>query len=138
MPRSMNPMGMQPMGGMSAVPPLPQAPPVEDPSQIMMSDFDKSDLSHSDLLKMSYSDMAELRILLRRIARAKQQEAKESKKKAGTTSATEGAMPSHPAGIHGDSDDEDPDGPTENLETKANRLGLDPAGYLVSRRGHMG
>ena len=137
MPRSMNPMGMQPMGSMSALPPLPQAPPMEDPSQIMMSDFDKSDLSHSDLLKMSYSDLTELRTLLRRIARAKEQEAKESKKKAGTTSATEGAMPSHPAGIHGDSDDEDPDGPTENLETKANRLGLDPAG-IVSRRGHMG
>mgnify|MGYP003132370101 CR=1 FL=1 len=135
MPRSFNPMGMQPMGGMSAVPPLPQAPPPEDPSQIMMSE---DVISHSDLMKMNYSDMAELRILLRRIARAKQQEAKESKKKAGTTSATEGAMPSHPAGIHGDSDDEDPDGPTENLETKANRLGLDPAGYLVSRRGHMG
>ena len=133
----MNPMGMQPMGSMSALPPLPQAPPMEDPSQIMMSDFDKSDPSHSDLLKMSYSDLTELRTLLRRIARAKEQEAKESKKKAGTTSATEGAMPSHPAGIHGDSDDEDPDGPTENLETKANRLGLDPAG-IVSRRGHMG
>ena len=98
MPRSFNPMGMQPMGGMSAVPPLPQAPPVEDPSQIMMSE---DVISRSDLMKMNYSDMAELRILLRRIARAKQQEAKESKKKAGTTSATEGAMPSHPPGIRG-------------------------------------
>jgi hypothetical protein len=137
MPRSMNPMGMPPMGGMSAVPPLPQAPPIQDPSQIMMSDFDKSE-TYSDLMKANYFDMTELRTLLRRIARAKEQEAKESKKKAGTVSATEGAMPSHPAGIHGDSDDEDPDGPTENDEMKANRLGLDPAGYLVSRRGHMG
>jgi hypothetical protein len=135
MPRSMNPMGMPPMGGMSAVPPLPQAPPIQDPSQMMMSE---DVISHSDLLKMHYADMAELRTLLRRIARAKEQEAKESKKKAGTTSATEGAMPSHPAGIHGDSDDEDPDGPTENDEMKANRLGLDPAGYLTSKRGHMG
>ena len=137
MPRTMNPMGMPPMGGMSAVPPLPQAPPIQDPSQIMMSDFDKSE-TYSDLMKANYFDMTELRTLLRRIARAKEQEAKESKKKAGTVSATEGAMPSHPAGIHGDSDDEDPDGPTENDEMKANRLGLDPAGYLVSRRGHMG
>ena len=135
MPRSFNPMGMQPMGSMSAVPPLPQAPPPEDPSQIMMSE---DVISHSDLIKMHYADMAELRTLLRRIARAKEQEAKESKKKAGTTSATEGAMPSHPAGIHGDSDDEDPDGPIENDEMKANRLGLDPAGYLTSKRGHMG
>ena len=137
MPRSMNPMGMPPMGGMSAVPPLPQAPPIQDPSQIMMSDSDKRE-TYSDLMKANYFDMTELRTLLRRIARAKEQEAKESKKKAGTVSATEGAMPSHPAGIHGDSDDEDPDGPTENDEMKANRLGLDPAGYLVSRRGHMG
>ena len=135
MPRSFNPMGMQHMGSMSAVPPLPQAPPPEDPSQIMMSE---DVISHSDLMKIHYADMAELRTLLRRIARAKEQEAKESKKKAGTTSATEGAMPSHPAGIHGDSDDEDPDGPTENDEMKANRLGLDPAGYLTSKRGHMG
>ena len=131
----MNPMGMPPMGGMSAVPPLPQAPPIQDPSQMMMSE---DTIQHSDLMKANYFDMTELRTLLRRIARAKEQEAKESKKKAGTTSATEGPMPNHPAGIHGDSDDEDPDGPTENLETKANRLGLDPAGYLVSRRGHMG
>ena len=130
-------MGMPPMGGMSAVPPLPQAPPIQDPSQIMMSDSDKRE-TYSDLMKANYFDMTELRTLLRRIARAKEQEAKESKKKAGTVSATEGAMPSHPAGIHGDSDDEDPDGPTENDEMKANRLGLDPAGYLVSRRGHMG
>jgi hypothetical protein len=137
MPRTMNPMGMPPMGGMSAVPPLPQAPPIQDPSQIMMSDSDKRE-TYSDLMKANYFDMTELRTLLRRIARAKEQEAKESKKKAGTVSATEGAMPSHPAGIHGDSDDEDPDGPTENDEMKANRLGLDPAGYLVSRRGHMG
>ena len=135
MPRSFNPMGMQPMGSMSAVPPLPQAPPPEDPSQIMMSE---DVISHSDLIKMHYADMAELRTLLRRIARAKEQEAKESKKKAGTTSATEGAMPSHPAGVSGENDDENTDGPIENDEMKANRLGLDPAGYLTSKRGHMG
>ena len=135
MPRSFNPRGMQPMGSMSAVPPLPQAPPPEDPSQIMMSE---DVISHSDLIKMHYADMAELRTLLRRIARAKEQEAKESKKKAGTTSATEGAMPSHPAGVSGENDDENTDGPIENDEMKANRLGLDPAGYLTSKRGHMG
>ena len=136
MPPSMGQTGMPPMGAMSAVPPLPQAPPMPpDPSQMMMSE-DK--ISQSDLMKMNYSDMAELRTLLRRIARAKEQEAKESKKKAGTNSATEGPMPSHPAGVSGENDDMDPDGPTENDEMKANRLGLDPAGYLTSKRGHMG
>ncbi len=135
MPKAMNPMGMQPMGGMSAVPPLPQAPPIQDPSQMMMSE---DTIQHSDLMKMNYSDMAELRILLRRIARAKEQEAKESKKKAGTTSATEGPMPSHPAGVSGDEDDDDPDGPIVNDEMNSSRLGLDPAGYLTSKRGHMG
>jgi hypothetical protein len=135
MPKPMSSMGMPPMGGMSAVPPLPQAPPIQDPSQMMMSE---DTIQHSDLMKMNYSDMAELRTLLRRIARAKEQEAKESKKKAGTTSAAEGAMPVHPAGVSGDEDDDDPDGPITNDEMNSSRLGLDPAGYLVSRRGHMG
>ena len=142
MPRSppqMGQMGMSPMGAMSAVPGLPSVPPVPtappDPSQIMMSE-DK--ITQSELAKMNYSDLTELRILLRQIARAKMQEAKESKKKSGTVSATEGAMPTHPAGVSSENDDMDPDGPTENNEMKANRLGLDPAGFLVSRRGHMG
>tara|TARA_R110000824_G_scaffold400338_1_gene607634 strand:- start:1877 stop:3925 length:2049 start_codon:yes stop_codon:yes gene_type:complete len=140
MPKSMGTMGMPPMGDMSAVPPLPQAPPPlpqapPDPSQMMMSE-DK--IAYSDLMKENYFDMTEIRTLLRRIARAKEQEAKESKKKAGTTSATEGPMPNHPAGVSGENDDMDPDGPTENDEMKANRLGLDPAGYLTSKRGHMG
>jgi hypothetical protein len=47
-------------------------------------------------------------------------------------------MPVHPAGVSGDEDDDDPDGPITNDEMNSSRLGLDPAGYLVSRRGHMG
>ena len=35
------------------------------------------------------------------------------------------------------SDDEDPDGPPENLETDAKTFGLDPVGIINSRRGHM-
>ena len=65
---------------------------------------------------------------------------REKLKKAGTPSAfEEGAVPAHPAGVHQHEDeDEKNDGPTQNLETNSSRLGLDPAGYLVSRRGHMG
>ena len=45
----------------------------------------------------------------------------------------------HPAGVHQHEDEEEKnDGPTQNLETNSSRLGLDPAGALISRRGHMG
>ena len=139
MPRSPPPMGMPPMppqgdGSMVGVaPPLPSVP---DPSQIMMSE-DK--IPHSDLVKMNYSDLAEIKMLLRRMTRAAETEAKESKKKMqGQSSAMEdGAVPSHGAGVSAENDDE-MQGGTQNDEMKANRLGLDPASVYISRRGHMG
>jgi len=131
MPRSppmMPQAGMPEMGSMSSIPSLPSL------SSPIMASEDKP--QYSDIVKMNYTDLLEIRTLLRRIANAK-----ESKKKmaVGTKSATEGAMPIHPAGIDG-TDDEDTktDGPTQNLERNSSRMGLDPAGYLIGRGGHMG
>lgn len=139
MPRMPSPMGMPPMppqGNGSMVGVAPPLPTVPDPSQIMMS---KDKIPYSELIKMNYSDLAEIKMLLRRITRAKEEEAKESKKKMqGQSSAMEdGAVPSHGAGVSAENDDENQGG-TQNDEMKANRLGLDPASVYVSRRGHMG
>ena len=66
------------------------------------------------------------------------QRVKDRMKKAGTA-FEEGAVPAHPAGVQvHENEDEKNDGPTQNLETDSSRLGLDPAGYLSSKRGHMG
>ena len=135
MPGMPPPMGMPPMppqgDSMVGVAPPPMPPSVPDPSQMMMSE-DK--ISHSDIVKMNYSDLAEIKMLLRRMTRAK-----ESKKKMqGQSSAMEdGAVPNHGAAVSAESDD-GMQGGTQNDEMKANRLGLDPASVYVSRRGHMG
>lgn len=135
MPRTPPPMGMPPMppqgDSMVGVAPPSMPPPVPDPSQIMMSE-DK--ISHSDIVKMNYSDLAEIKMLLRRMTRAKENK----KKMQGQSSAMEdGAVPNHGAAVSAESDDE-MQGGTQNDEMKANRLGLDPASVYVSRRGHMG
>jgi len=75
--------------------------------------------------------------LIRRLIRAQERAAKLMRKSVqGTRSAMEnGHVPNHPAGVSF-SDDDDPDGPTENLETDAKTFGVDPVGILTSRRGH--
>ena len=128
----MPPMPQMPMG-QSSVPNMP-APP----SSIMMSEDAQV---YSDLLKAkNIVQRFELLNLMRRLIAAKEKEAKIKKYVQGGGSAFEdGHVPDHPAGVHQHEDEEEKnDGPTQNLETNSSRLGLDPAGYLSSKRGHMG
>lgn len=125
-------MPQMPMG-QSSVPNMP-APP----SSIMMSEDAQV---YSDLLKAkNMVQRFELLNLMRRLIAAKEKEAKIKKYVQGGGSAFEdGHVPDHPAGVHQHEDEEEKnDGPTQNLETNSSRLGLDPAGALISRRGHMG
>ena len=118
----------------SSVPSMP-APP----SSIMMSEDEKS---HGDLLKArNIVRHFELLNLMRRLIAAKEKEAKKIKKyvQGGGSAFENGHVPDHPAGVQQHEDEEEKnDGPTQNLETNSSRLGLDPAGVLISRRGHMG
>jgi hypothetical protein len=108
----------------SSVPAMPAAP-------IMMSE----ERYHSELLKARNTlHRIELLNLMRRLIQAKEREAK--LKKSEGIKPNSGHLPAHPAGVE-PSDDEDPDGPTENLETDAKTFGLDPVGIINSRRGHM-
>ena len=129
------------------MPPMmpPQLPPVQSsvpsmpapPSSIMMSE----DRTQSDILKArNFARRMELLNLMRRLIAAKEREAKLKKAMQGGGSAFEnGHVPDHPAGVQNNEDeDEKNDGPTQNLETNSSRMGLDPAGVLISRRGHMG
>jgi len=110
----------------SSVPAMP-APP----SSIMMSE----ERYRSELLKARNSlHRIELLNLMRRLIQAKEREAR--LKKSDGIKPNSGHLPPHPAGVE-PSDDEDPDGPTENLETDAKTFGLDPVGIINSRRGHM-
>ena len=126
---------MPPMPSMpamqSSVPSMPAAP-------IMMSEDAQE---YSELLKArNIARRYELLNLMRRLIQAKEKEAKIKKYVQGGGSAFEnGHVPDHPAGVQQHEDeDEKNDGPTQNLETNSSRLGLDPAGALISRRGHMG
>ena len=120
---------------MSSVPSMPSMspPPPPPPPQMMMSD----ERTNSDLLKSNrHANRTEMLALMRMLIQA--QRVKDRMKKAGTA-FEEGAVPAHPAGVQQHEDeDEKNDGPTQNLETNSSRLGLDPAGYLSSKRGHMG
>jgi len=110
----------------SSVPAMPA-----QPSTIMMSE----EQYRSELLKSRNTlHRIELLNLMRRLIQAKEREAK--LKKSEGIKPNSGHLPAHPAGVE-PSDDEDPDGPTENLETDAKTFGLDPVGILNSRRGHM-
>jgi hypothetical protein len=125
-------MPQMPMG-QSSVPNMPASP-----SSIMMSEDAQV---YSDLLKAkNIVQRFELLNLMRRLIAAKEKEAKIKKYVQGGGSAFEdGHVPDHPAGVHQHEDEEEKnDGPTQNLETNSSRLGLDPAGALISRRGHMG
>ena len=110
----------------SSVPAMPASP-----STIMMSE----EQYRSELLKSRNTlRRIELLNLMRRLIQAKEREAK--LKKSEGIKPNSGHLPAHPAGVE-PSDDEDPDGPTENLETDAKTFGLDPVGIINSRRGHM-
>ncbi len=128
------PMGVpsQPMQAPSSISSLPQ------PSAPMMMSEERAE---SELLKGRTNSLTYHKLnLLRRLIRAQERAEKLGKSMQGTRSAMEnGHIPSHPAGVHQHEDeDEKNDGPTQNLETNSSRLGLDPAGYLTSKRGHMG
>ena len=124
------PMPMAPQ----MAPPMSSVPSMPAPSSSMMMSEDRNE---SDFLKSNrHAGRTEYLKLMRELMRLQ----RERLNKAGTASAfEEGAVPAHPAGVHQHEDeDEKNDGPTQNLETNSSRMGLDPAGYLVSRRGHMG
>ena len=107
----------------SSVPSMPA------PSSTMMMSEDRY---RSEILKARNSlHRIELLNLMRRLIQAKEREAKIKKNLTATDSAQ---VPGHPAGVK-PSDDEDPDGPTENLETDAKTFGLDPAGAIIGRGG---
>ena len=128
MPRMRAPMSPSP-------PMMPQAqssvPAMPSPSSsIMMSE----ERYRSELLKARNSlHRIELLNLMRRLIQAKEREAKIKKNYTATDSAK---VPGHPVGVK-PTDDEDPQGPTENLETDAKTFGLDPVGIINSRRGQM-
>lgn len=125
------PMGVPspPIQAPSSISPLPQAS-----TPMMMSE----ERAESDLLKGNRNLRYHKINLLRRLIAAQERAEKLGKSMQGTRSAMEnGHVPSHPAAVRA-KDEEDPEGPTENLETDAKRFGLDPAGYLTSKRGHMG
>lgn len=139
MPRPMQPPTPSPMG-MAGLPSLPTPSmqpgmPSSPSSSMMMSE----EREQSELLKSRNHNLRTHYInLIRRLIAAKERTDKLSK--AGTQSAfEEGAVPAHPAGVQQNEDEEEKnDGPTQNLETNSSRMGLDPAGYLISQRGHMG
>ena len=128
MPRMRAPMSPSP-------PMMPQAqssvPAMPSPSSsIMMSE----ERYRSEILKARNSlHRIELLNLMRRLIQAKEREAKIKKNYTATDSAK---VPGHPVGVK-PTDDEDPQGPTENLETDAKTFGLDPVGIINSRRGQM-
>jgi len=117
---------------MSSVPNMPSMSP-PPPPQMMMS----NERTASDLLKSNrHANRTEMLALMRMLIQA--QRAKNSMKKA-KANFYDGAVPAHPSPVHQHEDeDEKNDGPTQNLETNSSRLGLDPAGYLSSKTGHMG
>lgn len=140
---SLRPMRVRRPRMPSMRPPMPPTPPMmppmqssvpsmpAPPSSIMMSE----ERYHSELLKARNTlHRIELLNLMRRLIQAKEREAK--LKKSEGIKPNSGHLPPHPAGVE-PSDDEDPDGPTENLETDAKTFGLDPVGIINSRRGHM-
>ena len=126
------------------MPPMPQiAPPMSSvpsmpaqPSSIMMSD----EREESEMIKGNrHASRTEYLKLLRELMKLQRERLNKAINSGSLSATEEGAVPAHPAGVHQHEDeDEKNDGPTQNLETNSSRLGLDPAGYLVSRRGHMG
>ena len=129
MPRMSAPTPPTPPGMPSVQSSVPSVPAPS--SSIMMSE----DRYRSEILKARNSlHRIELLNLMRRLIQAKEREAKIKKNLTATDSVQ---VPGHPVGVK-PTDDEDPQGPTENLETDAKTFGLDPASALVGRGGRMG
>ncbi len=126
MPRMNAPTPPTPPGMPAVQSSVPSVPAPS--SSIMMSE----ERYRSEILKARNSlHRIELLNLMRRLIQAKEREAKIKKNLTATDSAQ---LPGHPVGVK-PTDDEDPQGPTENLETDAKTFGLDPASALVGRGG---
>jgi len=126
MPRMSAPTPPTPPGMPAVQSSVPSVPAPS--SSIMMSE----ERYRSEILKARNSlHRIELLNLMRRLIQAKEREAKIKKNLTATDSAQ---LPGHPVGVK-PTDDEDPQGPTENLETDAKTFGLDPASALVGRGG---
>ena len=93
--------------------------------------------TESDLLKSNrHANRVEMLQLMRQLIELQRKKANMKKSK---PNFYDGNVPNHPSPVHSiEDEDEKNDGPTQNLETNSSRLGLDPAGYITSKRGHMG
>ena len=116
-------------------PPMSSVPSMPTPqsSSMMMSD----ERTQSELLKSNrHANRVEMIQLMRMLVQAQRAKANMKKSK---PNFYDGNVPQHPSPVHSNEDEEEKnDGPTQNLETNSSRLGLDPAGYLSGKRGHMG
>lgn len=116
-------------------PPMSSVPsmPAPQSSSMMMSD----ERTQSELLKSNrHANKVEMLQLMRMLIQAQRAKANMKKSK---PNFYDGNVPDHPSPVHSNEDEEEKnDGPTQNLETNSSRLGLDPAGYLSGKRGHMG
>ena len=116
-------------------PPMSSVPsmPAPQSSSMMMS----NERTQSELLKSNrHANKVEMLQLMRMLIQAQRAKANMKKSK---PNFYDGNVPDHPSPVHSNEDEEEKnDGPTQNLETNSSRLGLDPAGYLSGKRGHMG
>ena len=116
-------------------PPMSSVPsmPAPQSSSMMMS----NERTQSELLKSNrHANKVEMLQLMRMLVQAQRAKANMKKSK---PNFYDGNVPDHPSPVHSNEDEEEKnDGPTQNLETNSSRLGLDPAGYLSGKRGHMG
>ena len=116
-------------------PPMSSVPsmPAPQSSSMMMS----NERTQSELLKSNrHANRTEMLALMRMLIQAQRAKANMKKSK---PNFYDGNVPDHPSPVHSNEDEEEKnDGPTQNLETNSSRLGLDPAGYLSGKRGHMG
>ena len=116
-------------------PPMSSVPSMPTPqsSSMMMSE----ERTESDLLKSNrHANRVEMLQLMRQLIELQRKKANMKKSK---PNFYDGNVPNHPSPVHSiEDEDEKNDGPTQNLETNSSRLGLDPAGYITSKRGHMG
>ena len=116
-------------------PPMSSVPsmPAPQSSSMMMS----NERTQSELLKSNrHANRVEMIQLMRMLVQAQRAKANMKKSK---PNFYDGNVPDHPSPVHSNEDEEEKnDGPTQNLETNSSRLGLDPAGYLSGKRGHMG
>ena len=115
-------------------PPMSSVPSMPAPSSSMMMSDERT---QSELLKSNrHANRTEMLALMRMLIQAQRAKANMKKSK---PNFYDGNVPQHASPVHNYEDEEEKnDGPTQNLETNSSRLGLDPAGYLSGKRGHMG